>query len=291
MRIRLTAFLALLAAEPALSQQAPTADPPRPRIDTDTIHWAYGSFLGTGFYRLSGERSVFLFDMPFSWTWRDAEIGENGERVLGVRWEFPVTAGLHQLEQLDDIIDLDNLGTVSVTPGVRIDIPVTERWLVRGSANLGWGTETSGDSDAWMWDLELKTRYGFERAALDWGLFGEVFHAGYSPSDGNDGSLGGFGAGLDFRTPLAWRPAADWPLDLNWDVTYRWYGDALTFRNVVGGETRIDDEWRFSVGLSRRDQRFRFWLFGFDQLGIGYRFSSGGDFRGVTLNFSAPLGR
>ena len=43
--------------------------------------------------------------------------------------------------------------------------------------------------------------------------------------------------------------------------------------------------------VAPRDRRFRIWPFTFEQIGIGYRFSSGGEFRGVTVNLTAPLGR
>ena len=33
-----------------------------------TIHWAFGSFLGTGVYRLSDERGAFVLKIPMRWT-------------------------------------------------------------------------------------------------------------------------------------------------------------------------------------------------------------------------------
>ena len=35
----------------------------------------------------------------------------------------------------------------------------------------------------------------------------------------------------------------------------------------------------------------RLWFVQFDQLGLGYRISSDGAFRGITLNVSGPLDR
>jgi hypothetical protein len=176
-------------------------------------------------------------------------------------------------------------------PGVKLDWLLSERWVLRGVGHVGWGTEVSGDEHAWIWDVGLKSRYGLEHGDLDWGVLGEVFHAGYNPDNKRAGGLGGFGVAADFRYPIGWRTMDDGPMDIVWDVAYRWYGDELTFRSRSGPDVRIDDEWRFSVALARRDRRMKFWFLSFDQLGIGYRLSSDGDFRGITLNASGPLER
>lgn len=290
----LAAVLALASTAESAAQDGPAASPEppvAPRIETDTIHWAYSAFLGTGYYRVSGDREVYVFDMPFSWRWRRAEISADRERTLGVSFEFPVTAGLHSIDPFDDPIDLDNLGTVSFTPGVEVDYPLDERWTLRAYGNFGWGTETSGDETAWIWHVGAKARRAFSRGAVDGGLIGEVFYAGYRADSSDSSGLGGFGIGADFRRPISWRTAAGDALDLTWDLTYRWYRDALTFRRQLGPETRIDDEWRIGVGLAPRGRRYRFWLFSWAQVGVGYRFSSGGEFRGVTVNFSVPFDR
>ncbi len=120
---------------------------------------------------------------------------------------------------------------------------------------------------------------------------GEVFHAGYNPNDARRGGLGGFGLAVDFRHPISWRAMDDGPLDVTWDLTYRWYGDELTFRGSERQQVSIGDEWRVSLALARRDRPMRLWFIPFDQLGLGYRISSDGAFRGITLNVSGPLDR
>lgn len=294
-RIATVSSGAVLALGLAVSIATPAQELPPdvvlPDIETENIHWAYAAFLGTGFYRVSGDREVFVVDMPISWDWREASLDADGVREWGVRWEFPVTVGVHRLDFFDDFLDIDNFGTVSFTPGVQLDYLVSDRWALRGKANVGWGAETSGDEQAWIWSAELRTRYAFEREKLDWGLLGEVFHAGYSPDASASGSLSGFGVGADFRYPTNWRAMDDGALDVVWDLTYRWYGDALTFRKVIGPDTSIDDEWKFDIGLARRDRPMRAWFLSFDQVSLGYRMSSNGDFRGITISFSAPFDR
>ena len=93
----------------------------------DSVHWAYAAFLGTGWYKLDSNRQVYVLRIPPRWYFRDSSIDESGKRQLGIEFHFPLTFGLHKLEQLDDFIDLDNIGTVSFNPGVEIEYPVSNR--------------------------------------------------------------------------------------------------------------------------------------------------------------------
>jgi len=278
--------LALLSPVPAAAQDGPTAN-----MDTGEVHWALSSFLGTGYYRVSGEREVFILDMPFSRDWREGGAAADGSRRPAITLDLPVTVGVHQLDFFDGLLDPENFGTLSFTPGVDVHYALTDRWVLRGYAHAGWGADVSGDEEAWIWDLGMKARYGWARGGVDWGVLGEAFHAGYNPDTGGASGLGGFGFGVDAQHPIAWRAADGGALDATWDLAYRWYGDALTFRSRSGQETRIDDEWRFSAGLVWRDRPLKAWFYAFDRFSIGYRLSSGGEFRGITFSVSAPLDR
>ena len=51
------------------------------------------------------------------------------------------------------------------------------------------------------------------------------------------------------------------------------------------------DEWRLSVALARSDGPIRIGFLEFDQLGLSYRVDTSGQFRGLTINISAPFSR
>ena len=275
----LTAAGACQAAEPAQRQ-------------VDPVHWAFAAFLGSGWYRLGQEQDVFVLRVPPRWRYREPDPQADGRERLGVEFQFPMTLGLHRLEEFGDFLDTGNIGTVSFTPGVEVEYPFSARWRLRWYGHLGWGTDTEGRESAWMVDSGIKSRLGFRHGSLDWGLVSEVFYAGYRSSLDRTGSLGGVLAGLDFSHPVsALRSGRGEPLDLKWDLTYTWFGDNPLFQLQTGSFKAIEDAWAVGVAFARRAGPTRIGRFKFARFGLSYRFSSDGEFRAITLNFRAPFDR
>lgn len=254
------------------------------------IHWAYSAFLGTGWYQVDGELDVYMLRVPLRWSLRETEPDEPGPGGIGLTLDLPVTFGIYNVGEIDDLLDLENFGTVSFTPGLMAEWAVTERWWLRGYGHLGWGIDTRRDEQAWIWDIGVRSRYAVGPPGQPVGLFTEVFNTGYRPVDGASNNLSGIGVGVDYRHPVSWRSNAGEPLDLVGDLSYRWFGDELTFNsfsaggNIVG--TNISDEWRFGIAVALRERQIKFWFVEFDQLGMAYRTSSDGQFKGLTVNIT-----
>ena len=52
------------------------------------VHWAMGSFFGTGWYTVDENRSVFIFRIPPRQTVRESSFDEYGKRKLGVEIQY-----------------------------------------------------------------------------------------------------------------------------------------------------------------------------------------------------------
>lgn len=257
--------------------------------ETDSVHWAYGSVLGTGWYKLAGDRQVYVLRIPPRWYYSDSSIDESGQRTLGVEFHFPVTFGLHKLDDISDFVDIENIGTMSFTPGVEIEYPISRRWHLRAYGHLGWGTEKDTDGSALIYDAGLKSRFSFQTGQLDWGIVNEVFFAGYDETNGGSDNLNGVLAGLDFSYPIALRSGTG--LSLNWDISYRWYENDPSFPRVASEPVSIEDEWEIGLAIGRQDGPIKIWFMDFQHLGLIYRFNSDGSFRAITVNFRAPFTR
>jgi len=139
--------------------------------DFEPVHWAYSSFFGTGWYTIEGARSVFALQVPFRQTIRESSISESSESKMGVEIRYPLTIGLHDVQDLGGIIDNDNFGTIAFAPGVELEIPINKRWYLRPFANIGWGRELEKGESAWVFYTGIKSRYVFpSKSKYEWSL-------------------------------------------------------------------------------------------------------------------------
>lgn len=293
--LQLGALLTLMLFSGAASADAENSRP---------MHWAFSAFFGTGWYEVSNAESVFVVRAPLKHTWRESAYSD-GQGQPGIEFHFPVTLGLHDLDEFNDFIDTENFGTVAFTPGVEFEIPISGKWYLRPLAHFGWGKETDGDDSAWIYYGGIKSRYTPATGKLDWSLLNALYHAGYNSREGGSGSVSTAMVGAEFHHPLAAEYGARGDLQLNWHLTYSWMFDPAQFglRNDPGNDPgngassdpriglaqTVDDQWELGLALAPRDRSFKLGFMTFDQLGLSLRSSSSGDFRAIAINVSSPF--
>lgn len=256
--------------------------------DIRSLHWAYASYFGTGWYSVGDNRDAYVLRMTPRWKYREASISESGDRSIGIFFKFPVTAGLETFD-LDDplgAVDPDNLASLSVTPGIDIEIPLTQRFTLRPYAAIGWGSALDGSESAWSYWAGIRSRYSFQSGKLDWALLNSVAYVGYTPSEGSTEVFCPLMIGLEFEYPLGEKKDEEGAWLLYWHGTYTSYAHNLDFLSPdSSGVQPISDEWEVAVALGKKDQRMQIWFMNFDRLGLGYRTSSDGQLRGITFIF------
>jgi len=101
--------------------------------EAELINFAFGNYLGTGFYT-SGGGEVFILRIPLSTTLRLMTSNDPGWVIT-----YPVTLGVANVDQIVDgaIPTLDHVGTVSVIPGVEYHYPVLRNWQLIPFFDLG----------------------------------------------------------------------------------------------------------------------------------------------------------
>jgi len=253
------------------------------------VHWAMGAFFGTGWYRVDENRTVYILRIPLRQTLRESFFDEGGKRKLGVEISYPVSIGLNRLEDIPDFIDLDNFGTISFTPGILVEIPVTRKWYLRPYLHAGYGMETTTGDSAWIYYGGIKSRYRLSEGRANWSLLNGVYYAGYKPEYRSRGRYGSMLTGIEFNQPLEKLELGGDPLWLNWHLTYNYLFDRLDFhvdRDVVES---IDDQWEFGLALSKGQKRMKIWFLSFEHVGISFNWSSNGRFKAISLNLSSPF--
>lgn len=261
--------------------------------DISSVHWAYSSYFGTGWYEVDGDRNVYVLSTTPRWELREPALTEDGLRAIGVELNFPITTGLDTFS-VDDIsgtVNLDNLASFSVAPGVDITIPITRRWWLRPYAAVGWGTLLNGSESAWTYWAGVRSRYTFETGELHWTVVNSITYVGHTPSDGSSEDFQPIMAGLELDHRLFDARINDEQLWLSWHGTYTAYEHEveLGIRNV--SSQPITDQWEFGLALRKQDRPIKIGWFSFDRLGLAYSFSSSGKLKGVSIVFRSVFDR
>jgi hypothetical protein len=281
----LALVLGLAPSSPAVAQES-FAEPEK------QVHWAMAAVFGTGWYRVDDNRSSFIFRIPPRQTLSEAGWDENGERRIGFEILYPVTLGLHQLDDLPDFIEFDNYSTITFAPGIVVEYPVNERWHLRPFINAGAGYEQTSDEWATVWYTGATSRYTLGSAGrIDWALVNMLYYAAYKPQFKNRGQYGGAMVGMQAEHRLRRLRLFDEPAWLNGHLTYDYYFDNLNFHVSEDEVASIRDTWEVGLALSLGDRRFRFGWFSFEQIGLAYKWSSNGRYRALTFNLRSPFMR
>ena len=278
------AFVMLVLAlgslpRPVLAQEPEPFEP--------TIHWAYASFFGTGWYKINDQRSGFIVRAPFRWTVGEAQIDEDGERQIAYTIRLPFTLGLARLdfEDIAGILDSDNLATASANISLDADIPVTQRFHVRPVAEMGYSTIIDESDWAWTYRAEVKTRTTFEAGKLDWALLFDYGIVGYEPNRGDSDDFEFAAAGLEFGYPVDWFSSTDGQTMLYWHLGYTDFLDEIEVQTGVEEFDSVANYWQVGIALGKRDEPVHIWRLNFDRLGLAYNLSTTGELRGIKFVF------
>jgi len=253
----------------------------------EPVHWAYSSFFGTGWYKVEDALSVFVVRAPVRQTLRKSSLSETGTGKLGIEIGYPVTVGLHDIDDLGGIIESDNFATVSFTPGIELEIPINQRWYLRTLAHAGWGSDLRNEDSAWIYYAGIKSRYIFPAKKFQWSLLNGLYYAGYTPDTGRSNHLAVAQIGAELRQPLNRATIHGEPVDLHWTFMYSFLGNELHFNLPDGTFDPLGDQLEVGLQMSLRNRPLKLWLFEVHRLGVGCQFSTSGQFTAITLSMNS----
>lgn len=283
--------LVFWTAAPGHAQDAPV-DP----TASQPLHWAFGSFLGTGVYRISDERSAFVLKIPARWALSHSAMGQDGERRLGLELRFPLTLGMLQSKTLGGYRNQDTYGTFAITPGLEVEIPVVRGWLLRPSFAIGWGKELGPNDDpavnqsALIYQVGLKSRVHLPIEFGTWGLLTFVQYAGYNPTVGPSGDLLLVTGGLETRQRLFHLFNGPNPLFFETHATYNYVTALDKLRNGDAPPIDVGDFWEVGFAISQGVVPYRiFRIFPIERFGLAFQLSTDTDYRAIKLSFRSPF--
>ena len=278
MRLIAAPFLMLLLAAGVAHGQA--------ELEPD-VEWAYASFFGTGWYKVTDTREAFILKASPRWSAGEAGFDAAGTRVIGYTLRVPVTVGLTRfgLEDLPSIIDLGNLSTISAGLVGEMDIPVNERFSIRPIAETGYGTVLGETDSAWTWRAEVRSRYSFMAGRLDWWLLASIGITGYVPKIGDSDDFSYASVSAEFAYPVKWMTAEDSQTMLYWHLSYMEFIDDIEFSRGLLPDDSVGNYWQFGIAMGKRDKPIKVWFMKFERLGLAYKYSDNGRLRGINILF------
>jgi len=255
--------------------------------DVSTIHWAYSTYFGTGWYQIGEDRDAFAIRFALRKPLRKASLNEDGSRTIGMELRFPITLGLDHfpLDDIEGSLDPDNLANISVTPSIYFDLPMNERWMLRPFVAAGWGTVLNGDESAWTYWTGLRSRFRFKTGNVESALINSIGFVGYTPSTGPSTNFWPITTVVEMAAPLGNLRLDGRQLVLHWHAGYTFFRDDLDIVRRDLTTEQISDQWELGLAVSKVDERIRVWRFSFDRVGLAYRFSSDGELKGLGLQF------
>ena len=118
-------------------------------------------------------------------------------------------------------------------------------------------------------------------------------YVGYSADDGVSGNVLPLFTGFEIDRPLGTKKVAGEPVMLHWHAGYTSYLNEveLISSNTSLEHIKLEDEWELGVAFSTGEEPLRLWRLKWDRVGVAYRFSSDGDFSGISLVFKSLFER
>lgn len=276
----LVLFLGLLALFFTSVQSAQAQS--LPELEPEPVHWGFASIFGTGWYQLDENRSVYVLRMPVRFALKTPELGSDGWRGVGVDLHLPITLGWHRLGDLSDIFDAENYQTVSFTPGIELEIPVSNSLYLRPFIKAGYGVDFGGGDDAWLVNMGLKSRYHLPTRTSNWDLLANVYWAAYWEHKGDDNdAVAGLMVGAERHHSMD-----QWNLEGHLHMSYTHLISPLDYLDLSrqGASEALDGYFTLGFSLSPIGRAYDFPLYQPHQLGLAIEFDADGDYLALKFN-------
>lgn len=267
---------------PAWGQLFPPENP------DPTIHWAYASFFGSGWYRLTDSQSAFILSVAPEWDSRDIDLiaGQPAARLTAA---VPVTVGVADLS-LDDVpaaLNPDNFLAGSIGLSTDLDITLDERWSLRPHAQLSVGSQLSDPNTTLTYRVDLRARRQYSLLGRSGALVGGIGTVGYSAERGRDDRFDYAELGAEIAQPLGRLSWSGGPDLIHAHLNYAYFFNDIVVQTTRSAVTRTSDAWEVGFALGRRSGAFDFGWFELDRIGLALTSSTSAELAGIKLVFTS----
>jgi hypothetical protein len=249
------------------------------------INYAYAASLGFGGYSVA-ETTANVYTLPLSFT-----LPNLPREGWGVKLLAPIQVGVYNFDAtiFDRHISI-NQQSVALVPGAELQIPVTDRFMLKpfaqGGVGRAFGEQVGSNPNAWIYLAGVRSIAQWRAGDYTLSLGNGVVFAGdrdMGPGDAED--YISLQIAAEVRRPLGFT-IGNFAPDLGVFVANYYYPKALRFDRVFKEPLRISNqnEIGFSIGSA---EPWSFLGFSNPRLGAGVVF--GGGLVVYHINFGFPF--
>jgi len=250
------------------------------RSQAELTNFAFSNYLGSGFYSSSGN-DVFILKIPLSTTLREMTESEPGWVV-----NYPFTVGT---ANIDDFLEgrfpeLDDVGTISLVPGIEYLYPALPNWQLIPFFDLGIARDIVNDTSVGILGAGIKSYVKFDYGG-NWLTLGNRFL--YAVQEGFDGgnhsNFAVFETGLDYNIPTDYSIYGS-VVNVGFYYINYYYLKDLVLVDLLEARIYLENKNEVGVTFSLPDHP---WLSSDPRIGFGVQFVDGA--RLYRIVFGAPF--
>ena len=255
---------------------------PLTRSEEAVINFGFATQLGSGIYSVSG-RTLQVYRLPFGYTLPVTE-----DARVRPRLTLPLTIGFADFKPRD-VVDSglpQGLDTISLVPGIALDIDVVDNWILEPFAEAGVARDRESEIDQRVYSLGLRSYFDFGPGATHWQLYNELVHVVVEQrSFDRTDDFTRFRIGTTARRPIDTAGTGR-------RADFLAYGLVESFTDSpvgpAGSEERGDDGGaQFEIGITiGATEPLHLWKIKLPRVGLGYRM--GEDLSVYRIVFGSP---
>lgn len=277
---RVTCVTAALVASTAVNGQPA----PQRRNTTVDVNYEYAALLGFGGYSIGG-LSANVYQLPLSDTLEDLPV-----KGWALRFMLPLQLGIYNFRASDEgrTISL-NQTSLALVPGVELQIPVTDRFVVKPFAQAGVGHafgQDSGNPNAWIYLAGVRSVAQWRDKDYTFSLGNGIVYAGddtIGPGAGNH--YVALQIAGEVRRPVGFRIGNLTP-DIGLYAAEYYYPKSLAFSRFLQSPLRVHNQNEFGFSIGSAEPLKILWVSN-PRIGAGIVF--GGGLTVYHINFGFPF--
>jgi hypothetical protein len=270
--------MTILCSATAKAQQAPL------RNTEVFVNYVYAASLGFGGYSLGG-LSANVYALPLSYTLDNAPRDGWSLKLLA-----PIQLGIYDFSSTVEGQHISlTQQSLSVVPGLELQIPMTDNFAVKPFAQAGMGHTFgagTGNPDAWIYMAGIRSLAQWRRGDYTFSLGNAAIFAGDQPiGSGFTERYVSLQIAAEIRHPLGFK-IGDWRPDLGVFAAEYYYPQALSFSRFLHDPLLISNQNEIGFSIGSADPLKFLWMSN-PRIGAGIVF--GGGLTVYHINFGFPF--